>query len=153
MMGGSVVILAVRCATGSIVTISSIAQRWGPMRHGIVCHSAASVMTKFTITRSTSQWPRATMLAKVVELTESWCSRMHDFGPDVDLKGKKVIVRQIGFYPRNATKKQRTFECIEGPGCTEGPSMKRDIKAKWLGGDKTIETISSHSIDQILEEK
>jgi hypothetical protein len=76
---------------------------------------------------------------------------MHDFG-DVDLKGKKVVVKQIGFYKPKATAKERTFLCKGGPGCTALPSGSRRITGRWLS-DNAADDIDSYSIQAILEGK
>ena len=73
---------------------------------------------------------------------------VNDF--NLDLTGKKVVVKQIGFWKNNASTRERTFLCQSGRGCTTGLSLFREIQGKWVSDGMKGE-ISSLDIEKILD--
>ena len=71
---------------------------------------------------------------------------MNDFG--CDLHHLTGVFKSRAFYKKDASRKARTFEIIEGPGCTPDPRTGRAIKVRWADG--TVDNISSYDIEILV---
>ena len=71
---------------------------------------------------------------------------MNDFG--CDLHHLTGVFKSRAFYKKDASRKARTFEIIEGPGCTPDPRTGRAIKVRWADG--TVDNVSSYDIEILV---
>lgn len=73
---------------------------------------------------------------------------MHDFGTDVNLKGKTVLIRNPPGTKKKFSIKERTFVITGGSGCNADPAYSRKLTGKWLSG--THDTLDSYDIEKIV---
>ena len=72
---------------------------------------------------------------------------MHDFGK-LDLHHLKGVFKKNVFFNTKASRAERSFSIIEGPGCTPDPRTGRAIKVRWADG--TVDNISSYDIEILV---
>jgi len=76
-------------------------------------------------------------------------AELNDFGRD--LHRMTAVYKAATFYLKNATRKQRTFEIIDGPGASPIPNTPRWMNCKWLDGQ--VEVISSYEIEILIDKE
>jgi hypothetical protein len=74
---------------------------------------------------------------------------MHDFGK-LDLHHLKGVFKKNVFFNTKASRAERSFSIIEGPGCTPDPRTGRAIKVRWADG--TFDNISSYDIELVSKD-
>jgi hypothetical protein len=72
---------------------------------------------------------------------------MHDFGK-LDLHHLKGVFKKNVFFNIKASRAERSFSIIEGPGCTPDPRTGRAIKVRCEDG--TVDNISSYDIEILV---
>jgi hypothetical protein len=72
---------------------------------------------------------------------------MHDFGK-LDLHHLKGVFKKNVFFNTKASRAERSFSIIEGPGCTPDPRTGRAIKVRWADG--AVDNISSYDIEILV---